>query len=288
MISGWRASDAADRLALRERRVRGGAGDPVVRVLAALRRTGDGPAVEGVGVVLEGGRAGATGRLDVVDVDAVALEEAVAGVADRELDVAAGVLGQVEPPRLVDAAARPARRVPRAGRAGRLAALLAGGHVVLEERVPEHGAADARGRARVPVEVGQRGPLVRAGPVRLDEHEVPPELGVAVDPERELRGAGGHADRAREALVGPVGGLGERVLLARARRGLREEIGVDRVPVADAVAPVRAQVELADRGGRQVGGHRLLRDPHPTSSGRGACAARRARRWRRPRGPWAP
>ena len=75
--------------------------------------------------------------------------------------------------------------------------------------------------------------------------------------------AGRHADRARQPLVAGVGLLRERVLIARAWGDRREEIRVDRVPVADAVLAVGAQVELADRRRGEVGRHRLLRDPHP-------------------------
>ena len=42
-----------------------------------------------------------------------------------------------------------------------------------------------------------------------------------------------------------------------------EQVGVERVPVPDAAGLALADVELADRQGHQVGGHRLLRAPRP-------------------------
>ena len=89
MISGWRANERRDVLAERRRRVGGGADDPVVLVgRAARRRARDGPAVERVAVVLERRRARPRGDDDVVDERAGELDEVVAGVADRDLDVA--------------------------------------------------------------------------------------------------------------------------------------------------------------------------------------------------------
>ena len=116
---------------------------------------------------------------------------------------------------------------------------------------------------RMAVRVRKGRPVVLAGRVRLDEHEVPVSLGVAVDPEREVRAAGGHGDRALEPLVGRLALLRDRVLAAAVRLHLHVEVRVDGVPEADAVRGVRVELELAHGSRRQVRGHRLLRLPAP-------------------------
>src|SRR4029079_8460867 len=94
--------------------------DPAVLIgLAALRRGADDPAIENVAVVLEAGRPGTGRHDDVVDGDALALDEAVTRVRDRDLDLArspAGV-GQRDRP-VLPATGCAAGRVPRAGRSG--------------------------------------------------------------------------------------------------------------------------------------------------------------------------
>ena len=97
----------------------------------------------------------------------------------------------------------------------------------------------------------------------LDEHEVPVGLGVAVDLERQLAAARRHGDRPGQALVGEVRRLRDRELVAGRRRRAVEEVGVQRVPVADPVVAVGLDVELADVDRREVGGHRLMRLPDP-------------------------
>jgi hypothetical protein len=115
----------------------------------------------------------------------------------------------------------------------------------------------------MPLQVGERGPVVLAGRSRLDKDEVPVLLGVARDPERQGRPAGRDRDRARESLERAFGPLRDGELLAGARGRSIEEIGVERVPEPDPVVPVGAQVELTDGGRRQVGRHRLFGVPEP-------------------------
>ena len=193
------------------------------------------------------------------------VDDVVAGVADRQLDLLAGVGGEVHLPLLVPVA-RAAGGRPLAGAAGRRARAVAEvGLVVLEERVqlePER-TDEAGVRAAVPVEVGQGRPVVGADGVGLDEHEVPVRLGLARDPEREGPAARRDGDGAGEPLVGEVGGLGERELGSRARRDRGEQVGVDRVPVPDAAGAVGTEIELPDRRRREVGRHRLLGVPDP-------------------------
>ena len=123
---------------------------------------------------------------------------------------------------------------------------------------------EARVVARVAVQVGEGRPIVRPGRVRLDEEEVPVRLGVTGHPERQVPAPGGHGDRPLESLEGGLGPLRDRELAPRPRRRRRlVEIRVDGVPEADAVLLVRVDLELADRGRRQVRGHRLLRIPEP-------------------------
>ena len=218
MISGWRSNVAARGHAGRLGRVGRGADRSSVLVrLAALRRVRHRPAVERVAVVLERRRARPRRDHDVVDEDAGEVEDVVAGVAERQLDVLARVRREVDDPLLV-AVAHAADRVPRARRPDRVAAAVGVlALVVLEERVqaqPER-AREAGVLARVAVDVGQRRPVVDAGGVRLDEEEVPVLLGVARDPERQPATGGGHVDRAHQPL--------ERRLrdVARARTGCR-------------------------------------------------------------------
>jgi len=134
-----------------------------------------------------------------------------------------------------------------------------------EERVelmPE-GTGEAGVLARVPVHVGKRRPVVRADRMRLDKHEVPFGLGIAIDRKRQRRPVRRNGDRSGETLVRGISLLRERILLARARGGDGEELGIDRVPVADARDPVGAELELPHRRRREVGGHRRLRIPYP-------------------------
>ena len=178
-----------------------------------------------------------------------ALDDVVARVGDRDLDVGPGVGAEIERP-VLGVAAVAGRRPPVAGRAGRVAALAGAGLVVGQERMdvePER--ADEPGvLGGVAVEVGEGRPVVLADRVDLDEHEVPRVLGVAVDPERQLGAAGGHADRARQALVRGVGRLRERELRAGPGSGDRlEEVGVDGVPVVDAVRRVRRRRRIRRR-----------------------------------------
>ena len=59
----------------------------------------------------------------------------------------------------------------------------------------------------MPLQVGERGPVVLAGRSRLDKDEVPVLLGVARDPERQGRPAGRDRDRASESLERAFGPL---------------------------------------------------------------------------------
>ena len=162
MISACRASDAS-MLTPSGGGVSAAADDPVVRVRrAAGRGAGNRPPVERVAVVLERRRPGAGRDDDVVDERAGELEDLVARVADRHLDRLARVGAEVDPPLLV-AVARPLARPPHAGAARRRACAVAVvGLVVLEERVQLEpgGTREARVLAGVPVQVGERRPVV--------------------------------------------------------------------------------------------------------------------------------
>ena len=117
------------------RRVRRGAGDPVVGVRqAARRRAGDGPSIHRVAIVFERRRAGAGRDDDVVDEDARSLEDVITRVGDRHLDRRAGVRSEVDAP-VLPAVTGPADGIPLARRAGRIASrVVVRGLVVLEER----------------------------------------------------------------------------------------------------------------------------------------------------------
>ena len=101
-------------------------GKPEASVRMKLLALGALPA--GGPVIVQPSRSGlergarAVRQRDVVDEDADALGGPVAGVGDRDLDRLAGVVAEVDAP-LLPAARVAARRVPRAGGAGRRAAV---------------------------------------------------------------------------------------------------------------------------------------------------------------------
>ena len=181
---------------------------------AAGRSAGHGPAVEGVAVVLEGGRPLSARTDDVVDVRARERVDVVGDRAQREVDLVPGVRREVHRPRLV-AVAPAGRRVPGARAAGRrTAAVAVVALVVGQEGVDGQpvGAAVAGAGRRVPVEVGQRGPAGRAHAMGLDGEEVPVGLVVAYDVEGQLAAGRGHREPTRQPLVARVVATGDGVL----------------------------------------------------------------------------
>ena len=128
--------------------------------------------------------------------------------------------------------------------------------------------------AGVTVQVGQRGPVVGAGRCAPRRTCSPTSARCRAYPERQRAAAGRDVDRAREPLVGEVAALRERELAAGAGpAGLGEQIGVDGVPVADAVARGRR----AGRTGRS-----------PPSARYDAIGSRGVPRPSRPAAPRAP
>ena len=138
----------------------------------------------------------------------------VGEVADRQLDLLAGVRRQVDAP-LLPAGAVAGGRVPRARRAGRRAVRAL---VVLHERVdldPAFGAPVAGARRRVAVGVRERGPVVGAdrcastatSPSRARCHRT---SGAQLAGRRP-----GEVDRAGQPLPALVGPLAEHVPVAR-------------------------------------------------------------------------
>jgi hypothetical protein len=117
--------------------------------------------------------------------------------------------------------------------------------------------------AGVTIGVRQRGPVLSADGVGLDEEVIPVLLGVTVHPERQLPALRRDVDGVGEALVGRVSRLRDRELLAGTRRRTGVEVGIDRVPITQPAGAVGADLELADVDRRQVGRHRVRRVPHP-------------------------
>ena len=187
MISGWRAS-APRRPSRCSATSAARADDPVVRVGRAARgRTGHGPAVQRVAVVLERRRARAAGTDDVVDEDAAVLDDVVAGVADRYLDCRARVRRRG---RRSTARSRRWRRSPRprpGSAAARRPSPVASGNARGTGAGQPEGADEAGVLAGVAVVVGQRGPVVLRRRACASTNTKSQSARCRGDPERQLR-----------------------------------------------------------------------------------------------------